>query len=81
MTQHQESAPHMMVGELKAFHYDLVIHAENAQQADRVMVERVGFDEDLSEYGVGEYRIDADPVDGRQADPIEVDTCTGIAQL
>lgn len=61
------------MAELKAFHYDLVIHAENAQQADRVMVERVGFDEDLREYGVGEYRIDADPVDGRELDPVEVE--------
>ena len=61
-----------MAGELKRFRYDLVIWAENAQQADRVMVERVGFDEDLREYGVGEYKIDADPVDGRVADPLEV---------
>jgi hypothetical protein len=65
-----------MAGELKPFRYDLVIFAENAQQADRVMVERVGFDEDLSEYGVGEYRIDAEPAGGRELDPVEVDTST-----
>jgi hypothetical protein len=66
-----------MVGELKEFHYDLVIHAENAQQADRVMVERVGFEEDLREQGVGDYRIDANPAGGRELDPIEVDISTG----
>lgn len=60
------------MAELKAFHYDLVIHAENAQQADRVMVERVGFDEDLREHGVPQYSIDANPVGGRDLDPIEV---------
>lgn len=61
-----------MAGELKPFHYDLVIFAEDAKQADRVMVERVGFEEDLREYGVGEYSIDANPVDGRELDPLEV---------
>jgi hypothetical protein len=58
--------------ELKAFHYDLVIFAKDQQQADRVMVERVGYDEDLREYGVEEYSINADPVDGRTPEPIEV---------
>lgn len=66
MTQQQKEAG------LKAFHYDLVIHAENAAQADRVMVERTGYDEDLSEYGVGEYTIDADPAGGRTLAPVEV---------
>jgi hypothetical protein len=61
-----------MAAELKPFRYDLVIFAENAQQADRVMVERVGFDEDLREYGVGAYRLDANPAVGRELDPIEV---------
>lgn len=62
-----------MAGELKEFRYDLVIHAENAEQADRVMVERVGFDEDLSKYGVGDYRIDANPAGGRELKPTVVD--------
>jgi hypothetical protein len=66
-----------MAGGLKPFHYDLVIFAEDSQQADRVMVERVGFEEDLREYGVGEYRIDANPADGREPDPIEVEPGTG----
>jgi hypothetical protein len=66
-----------MAGELKAFHYDLVIFAEDSQQADRVMIERTGYEEDLREYGVGEYRIDANPADGREADPIEVETGAG----
>lgn len=57
---------------LKAFRYDLVIFAESQAQADRVMVERVGFDQNLREHGVGEYRIDASPADGRQLEPIEV---------
>lgn len=63
----------MAAGELKPFRYDLVIWAENAEQADRVMVERVGFEEDLQEYGVGEYRINADPADGRELKPTAVD--------
>lgn len=63
----------MAAGELKPFRYDLVIWAENAEQADRVMVERVGFEEDLSEQGVGEYRIDADPAGGRELKPTVVD--------
>lgn len=67
MTQQQKEAG------LKAFHYDLVIHAEDAAQADRVMVERVNYDEDLSEYGVGNYTIDADPAGGRELAPVEVD--------
>lgn len=57
---------------LKAFHYDMVIFAEDHHQADRVLVERVGYDEDLREYGVTDYSIDADPVDGREPEPIEV---------
>jgi hypothetical protein len=65
-----------MAGELKPFHYDLVIFAENAQQADRVMIERTGYDEDLREYGVPAYSIEATPADGRDADPIEVETST-----
>lgn len=64
-----ESAP----AELKAFHYDLVIFAKDHRQADRVMVERVGYDEDLREYGVEEYTIDADPADGRTPEPIEAE--------
>lgn len=60
------------MAQLKAFHYDMVIEAENQQQADRVMIERVGFDEDLSEYGVVDYTVDANPVGGRELDPIEV---------
>ena len=59
--------------ELKEFRYDLVIWAEDQQEADRVMVERVGYHEDLSECGVGDYKIDADPVDGRELDPLEVE--------
>ncbi|MCB5280311.1 hypothetical protein [Arthrobacter sp. ES1] len=66
-----------MAGELQPFRYDLVIWAENAEQADRVMVERVGFDEDLTKYGVGEYRIDANPADGRELTPLEVDAGSG----
>ncbi|MEO3931397.1 hypothetical protein WMO79_01100 [Micrococcaceae bacterium Sec7.4] len=62
-----------MAGQLQPFRYDMVIWAENAEQADRVMVERIGFDEDLREYGVAEYRIDADPADGRELKPIEVE--------
>lgn len=62
-----------MAGQLEAFRYDLVILAEDARQADRVMVERTGYDEDLSEVGVGEYSISATPADGREADPIDVD--------
>lgn len=58
---------------LKPFRYDLVIEAEDRQQADRVMIERVGYDEDLREHGVGDYKIDANPVGGRQLDPVEVD--------
>lgn len=66
-----------MAGELKAFHYDLVIWAENAEQADRVMVERVGFEEDLRDQGVGEYSINATPADGREPNPIEVGSAEG----
>lgn len=58
---------------MPVFHYDLVIVAETAQQADRVLVERIGYDEDLTEYGVGDYLIDAEPADGRELDPLEVD--------
>lgn len=58
---------------LKTFRYDLVIEAEDQQQADRVMIERVGYDEDLREYGVGEYRISANPVGDRQLDPVRSD--------
>lgn len=57
---------------LTAFHYDMVIEAENQQQADRVMAERIYHNEDLREYGVGDYTIDASPADGREPDPIEV---------
>lgn len=61
----------MTQSKLRKFHYDLVIEAENQQQADRVMIERVGFNEDLREYGVSDYTIDASPVDGREPDPID----------
>lgn len=56
---------------LKEFRYDLVIMAEDSRQADRVMIERTGFDEDLREYGVGDYQISASPVGGREADPVD----------
>lgn len=58
---------------MPAFHYDMVIIAETQAEADRVMVERIGYDEDLSEYGVGEYRIDANPMPERELTPTEVD--------
>lgn len=61
-----------MAGQLQPFHYDLVIWAENAEQADRVMVERVGFEEDLRDQGVGEYSINAIPADGREPKPLEI---------
>lgn len=56
---------------LKAFHYDLVVMAEDHRQADRVVTERVGYDEDLRETGVGDYSIDANPVGGRKFDPVD----------
>ncbi|MFJ2662508.1 hypothetical protein [Arthrobacter koreensis] len=62
----------MANSKLKAFHYDMVIEAEDQQQADRVMIERIGYNEDLREYGVSDYTIDASPVGGRDLDPIEV---------
>ena len=58
---------------MPAFHYDMVIVAETQAEADRVMVERIGYDEDLSEYGVGDYIIDADPMPDRELTPLEVD--------
>jgi hypothetical protein len=33
------------------------------RQADRVMSERRGYEEDLKQYGLGEYSIDANPSD------------------
>ncbi|MCO4253873.1 hypothetical protein [Pseudarthrobacter cellobiosi] len=53
-----------MADGLQGFHYDLVIFAEDHRQADRVMIERRGYEEDLKQYGVGEYSIDAYPSDG-----------------
>lgn len=55
------------------FHYDLVIFAKDQQQADKVAIERAGYDEDLSEYGVGEYLIDVNRADGAPLDPVEVE--------
>lgn len=63
-----------MADVLKAFHYDLVVFAEDHKQADRVMIERTGYEEDLKEYDVGEYSSDANPCDRRELEPIEVDS-------
>lgn len=62
----------MSGNQLKPFHYDMVIMAEDQAQADRVMAERIYHDEDLREYGVNEYTISASPAGGREPEPIEV---------
>ena len=42
---------------MKEFEYTVVVTAANKEQADVVIRERVGYDEDLSEYGVPDYQI------------------------
>lgn len=41
----------------KTFHYVVTVIAEDEEQADQIMVERINHDEDLSEYGIGDYQI------------------------
>lgn len=39
------------------FHYVVTVIAEDEEQADQIMAERINHDEDLSEYGIGDYQI------------------------
>ena len=48
---------------MQAFEYTVVVEAETKEQADIVIAERVGYDEDLTEYGVPDYRIYTCPGD------------------
>lgn len=39
--------------------YAVTISATSKEEADQVLVERIGYDEDLSEHGIGNYTIDS----------------------
>jgi hypothetical protein len=54
---------------MPAFHYDLIVCAETQEEADRVAIERVGYDED---YGF-DYLIDVERADGQELMPMEVE--------
>ena len=43
---------------MREFKFEVVVGAENAGQAAAIMQERLGFDEDLSELGIGEYTLE-----------------------
>ena len=41
----------------KTFYYIVTVTADDEVQADQIMAERINYDEDLSEYGIGDYTI------------------------
>jgi 5-formaminoimidazole-4-carboxamide-1-beta-D-ribofuranosyl 5'-monophosphate synthetase len=52
---------------MKDYKYIVTVGAESREQADIVMRERIGYDEDLSEYGVEDYIIGCEPLVDLQA--------------